>query len=157
MTGYRVERSADGSTGWTAIVPNLPAPTYPGTTRIVFSEENVPWGTTRHYRVFALSASGDSPASVTVTGSVPGGPPSVTEIGIVSTPADCTPAYWTPGYWTPAYCAPYQAGETVQVEVRLDRRLTGIVRSPSGGAPRVALTFGSGTQTATRYAEAVEQ
>ena len=156
VTGYRVERrgaqGADGTWSWTRVGSNLPAPTYPGTTRIVFSEPDVPRGTTRHYRVFALSASGDSPASVTVTGSVPGGPPSVTEIDIVSTPAYCIPAYWA----IPAYCAPYEAGETVTVEVRVDRVLTGIVRSPSGAAPRIALTFGRGTHAATRYAEAVD-
>ena len=71
VTGYRVERSDDGSTGWTAVGSNLPAPAMPGTTRVAFSEANVPRGTTRHYRVFALSASGDSPASVTVRGTVP--------------------------------------------------------------------------------------
>lgn len=71
VTGYRVEWSADGSTGWTAITPNLGAPANPGTTRVVFTEMNVPHGTTRHYRVFALSLSGDSAASATVSGAVP--------------------------------------------------------------------------------------
>ena len=66
VTGYRVERSADGNAPWTAITPNLGALANP-----LFSEENVPRGTTRHYRVFALSAVGDSPASATVTGTVP--------------------------------------------------------------------------------------
>ena len=71
VTGYRVECSDDASTGWTAITPNLGAPATPGTTRVAFSEENVPPGTTRHYRVFALSLAGDSPASATVSGTVP--------------------------------------------------------------------------------------
>ena len=66
VTGYRVERSADGNAPWTAIMPNLAADTNP-----VFSEQDVPRGTTRHYRVFALSAAGDSPASATVSGTVP--------------------------------------------------------------------------------------
>ena len=66
VTGYRVERSADGNAPWTAITPNLAADANP-----VFSEQDVPRGTTRHYRVFALSAAGDSPASATVTGTVP--------------------------------------------------------------------------------------
>ncbi len=68
VTGYRVEWSADGATGWTAITPDLGAPATPGTSRIFFSEQNVPAGTTRYYRVFALSDSGDSPASGTVSG-----------------------------------------------------------------------------------------
>ena len=66
VTGYRVERSADGNAPWTAITPNLAADANP-----VFSEQDVPRGTTRHYRVFALSAAGDSPASASVTGTVP--------------------------------------------------------------------------------------
>ena len=66
VTGYRVERSADGGAPWTAITPDLAADANP-----IFSEANVPRGTTRHYRVFALSAAGDSPASATVTGTVP--------------------------------------------------------------------------------------
>ena len=66
VTGYRVERSADGNAPWTAITPDLAADANP-----VFSEQDVPRGTTRHYRVFALSAAGDSPASATVSGTVP--------------------------------------------------------------------------------------
>ena len=66
VTGYRVERSADGNAPWTAITPNLAADANP-----VFSEQDVPRGTARHYRVFALSAAGDSPASATVSGTVP--------------------------------------------------------------------------------------
>ena len=68
VTGYRVQRSADGSTGWTAITPNLAADANP-----LFSEENVPRGTIRHYRVRALSAVGASPWSATVSGTVTGG------------------------------------------------------------------------------------
>ena len=73
VTGYRVEWSADGNAPWTAIMPNLGAPETPGTSRIIFSEADVPCGTTRHYRVFALSESGDSPASATISGTVAAG------------------------------------------------------------------------------------
>ena len=65
VTGYRVERSADGNDPWTAF-PDLAALDNP-----IFSEADVPRGTTRHYRVFALSTAGDSPASATVSGTVP--------------------------------------------------------------------------------------
>ena len=49
----------------------------------------------------------------------------------------------------------YRRGETITVEVRVDQTITSLASSSSGALPRVALTFGSGTQTATRYAEAV--
>ncbi|MXW64516.1 MAG: T9SS type A sorting domain-containing protein [Bacteroidetes bacterium SB0662_bin_6] len=65
VTGYRVERSADGNAPWTAITPNLsPA------NEVIFTEQNVPYGTTRYYRVIALSAYGESAPSVTVSGTV---------------------------------------------------------------------------------------
>ncbi len=92
VTGYRVEWSADGNAPWTGITPNLPAPANPGTTQVVFTEQNVPAGTTRHYRVFALSASGDSPASATVSGTAAaaeGGmepPPPMGDLGVPLAP-----------------------------------------------------------------------
>ena len=55
----------------TAITPNLPAPETPGASHVVFTEENVPWETTRYYRVFALSDAGESPASSVVSGTTP--------------------------------------------------------------------------------------
>ena len=75
VTGYRVEmRSAqpvDGTYEWTKVGSDLPAPVDPGTSDNVFTEYNVPWETTRHYRVFALSRAGDSPASDPVSGTTP--------------------------------------------------------------------------------------
>ena len=74
VTGYRVEMSedaGDGSYTWTEVGPELPAPADPGTSDNVFIENDVPWETTRHYRVFALSRAGDSPASETVSGTTP--------------------------------------------------------------------------------------
>jgi fibronectin type 3 domain-containing protein len=56
-TGYRVERSPDGSTGWTAIHTG---------TATTYSDLGLTAATTYYYRVFATNSSGDSPASATV-------------------------------------------------------------------------------------------
>jgi len=53
-TAYKVERSPDGTTGWTEIVGNLPA----GTTS--YSNTGLSASTTYHYRVRASNAGGNS-------------------------------------------------------------------------------------------------
>ena len=55
ITGYRVEWSADGSTGWTEL-----AASHNGTT---YSHTGLMGGTTRHYRVSAINGVGTGPAS----------------------------------------------------------------------------------------------
>jgi len=67
-TGYRVERSSDGVSGWTAIAS--PAANVTG-----YQDLSVPAGSTRYYRVFAVNSGGDSPASAVVSATtVPGTP-----------------------------------------------------------------------------------
>src|SRR5207245_191553 len=59
-TGYRVERSPDGSTGWTAV----------GTTasgHASLSDTTVSAGNSYFYRVIATNGGGDSAPSVTVS------------------------------------------------------------------------------------------
>ena len=58
VTGYRIEWSSDGATGWT---PVEPAHTGAET---AYRHTGLTPSTTLHYRVFATSAAGDSPASV---------------------------------------------------------------------------------------------
>jgi len=54
ITGYRVQRSADGSDPWTNV--------YTGTSLRYF-DRNLGRGTTRHYRVYAKNTVGEGPAS----------------------------------------------------------------------------------------------
>ncbi len=59
-TGYRVERSANGTTGWTDVSGNLPAnPTD-------FGDNGLTCSTQYFYRVFAFNNVGDSPPSSVV-------------------------------------------------------------------------------------------
>jgi lysophospholipase L1-like esterase len=59
-TGYRLERSADGSTGWTTIAtPNQDVTSY--------SDTGLSTGTTYYYRVIASNAGGDSAPSAVVS------------------------------------------------------------------------------------------
>ena len=55
VTGYRIEWSADGRTGWAALVA--------GRMETIYSDTGLEAGTTRYYRVVALSGAGDSPPS----------------------------------------------------------------------------------------------
>ena len=55
-TGYRVERSLDGSTDWTTVATT-------GQDLTTQSDTGLSPGTTYYYRVFATNAGGDSPAS----------------------------------------------------------------------------------------------
>ena len=61
VTGYRLEWSADGGAPWTAISANLAA------SATGYRHTGLSSGTTRHYRAFATSSAGDSPASATAT------------------------------------------------------------------------------------------
>ncbi len=66
MTGYRVEMGVQAATEpwtWTQVGSDLPAPATPGSRVDIVSPRERPLGTTRHYRVVALSSVGDSPAS----------------------------------------------------------------------------------------------
>ena len=70
VTGYRIEWSGDGATNWTPVEP-----AHTGTATSYLHTGLTP-STTLHYRVFAISAGGDSPASVVaVATTAPAGPP----------------------------------------------------------------------------------
>jgi fibronectin type 3 domain-containing protein len=68
-TGYRIERSPDGDTGWSTI-----SHTGQGVTR--YSDVELSPGTTYHYRVFASNAGGDSPTSGVTSATTATDPPS---------------------------------------------------------------------------------
>ncbi len=57
ITGYRIEWSADGSTGWQDLVPDT------NTAAMVYSDTSAPEGTARHYRVSAINSGGTGAAS----------------------------------------------------------------------------------------------
>ncbi len=59
-TGYRVERSADGVSGWVVL-------TTTGQDVTAYTDAGLQAGTTYYYRVFATNAGGDSPSSDVVS------------------------------------------------------------------------------------------
>ena len=56
-TGYRIEWSPDGTSDWEELVEDT------STTDVAYSDAGLPPETTRHYRVFAINASGTGPPS----------------------------------------------------------------------------------------------
>ena len=68
-TGFRVERSADGTTGWTDVSGNLAAGT------VLFDDTGLTASTQYFYRVIAFNAVGDSSPSSTVNATTDAGPP----------------------------------------------------------------------------------
>ena len=56
-TGYRIEWSPDGTSDWEELVEDT------STTDVAYSDAGLPLETTRHYRVFAINASGTGPPS----------------------------------------------------------------------------------------------
>jgi fibronectin type 3 domain-containing protein len=80
-TGYRVERSPDGSTGWITVATT-------GQDVTTYLDGGLSSGITYYYRVFATSPGGDSPASGTASATtitVPPNPPTVTAVPASST------------------------------------------------------------------------
>lgn len=59
-TGFRVERSPNGTTGWSDVSGNLPANT------VTYADTGLTCNTQYFYRVYAFNAAGDSPASTVV-------------------------------------------------------------------------------------------
>ena len=76
VIGYRIEASDDDRVSWQMLVRNS---NHPGTT---FAHEDLPPGTTWHYRVYAINEEGVSrasrQASATTEAAVPGAPADVT-------------------------------------------------------------------------------
>ena len=63
ITGYKVERSPDGNSNWAILERNT------ATTNTTYSDETVPAGSTRHYRVSAINDTGTSKPSKNAQGS----------------------------------------------------------------------------------------
>ena len=59
ITGHRIERSANGTSGWTNLVANT------GNTNTMYSDTGLASETTRHYRVSAINSSGEGSPSDT--------------------------------------------------------------------------------------------
>ena len=66
VTGYRIEWSADGTTGWTEAVADT------GTTATQWSDTGLSGGMTRHYRVMAMNRAGAGTASESASATTPG-------------------------------------------------------------------------------------
>lgn len=66
-TSYRVERSANGVSGWADVSGALPADT------ILYPDTGLIAGTTYYYRVIAVNANGDSAPSTVVSATTLGG------------------------------------------------------------------------------------
>src|SRR5207244_4335298 len=98
-TGYRVERSTDGSSDWTTVATT-------GQDVTMYSDTGLAAGTTYYYRVYAINAGGDSPPSDVVSATTTVPPPSATtatataasssEIDVTWTAEDSTSAYQSP-------------------------------------------------------------
>ena len=80
IAGYRVEWSADGLSGWQALIADT------GRTRTTYTDAGLSPGTTRHYRVSAVNAAGaGAPSGVAgaTTGVVATGAPAITGVAQV--------------------------------------------------------------------------
>ena len=66
-TGYRIERSTDGDTGWTPVATT-------GMDVTSATDASLAAGTTYWYRIFATNDAGDSPASDVVSATTPSDP-----------------------------------------------------------------------------------
>ena len=113
LTGYRVERSADGTTGWTAVITLGTVTTYVHT--------GVGPNTTIHYRVFAINKHGDSPASniakVTTGRALPTAP-----VGLTVAATDNGNAL--------AWRAPADSGSAAITGYRIEQSATGVGWTP---------------------------
>ncbi len=90
ITGYKIEVSPDGTSDWTTLVANT------GGTGTTHSHTGLTAGTTRHYRVSAINASGtgaaSGTASATTATTAPGAPTDLTATADGSTEIDLA---WT--------------------------------------------------------------
>lgn len=102
---YRVERSADGVTGWETI----------GTTTaavLTFSDAAPAPGGTLWYRIVASNADGDSPPSVPRSASTPAAPPPASEAPPAGSPPADEPSAEGPSGPTGGTVAPDDGGAT---------------------------------------------
>ena len=80
VTGYRIEWSGDGNTNWT---PVEPAHTGAATS---YLHTGLTPSTTLHYRVFAISAGGDSPASTVAVATTGEAVPPLAPVNLTAAP-----------------------------------------------------------------------
>ena len=108
VTDYRVERSANGSSGWSVLA------TVSGTT---YLHTGVSASTTVYYRVFAINSAGDSPASNTVSAK--------TERDVPTAPRSLTASVATGGIVL-AWAAPSDEGSAPLTEYRIEQSANGL-------------------------------
>ena len=86
ITGYKIEVSSNGTSGWTDLVANT------SNTTTTYAHTGLTAGTTRHYRVSAINANGSGTASnvdsATTGTTVPGAPTGLTATASGSTRID---------------------------------------------------------------------
>jgi large repetitive protein len=98
-TGYIIDRSADGVTGWSQVVTMVASSSFPTT----FSDVGLADGTTYYYEIFAVNAAGVSSASPVVIATTETPPPlppvtpPTTELAAPEAPTNLTarsPSRW---------------------------------------------------------------
>ena len=104
ITGYRIEVSPNGTSSWTNRVANT------GTTTTTYAHTGLSAGTTRHYRVSAINATGTGAASST-------------DNATTGTTTDTGPLTLT----VEAVEATVTEGEPVRYRIRMSRRTPGAV------------------------------
>ncbi len=130
ITGYKIEVSANGTSGWTDQVANT------NSTATTYEHTGLDAGTTRHYRVSAINANGAGTASnvdsATTDATVPGAPTGLTATASGATQIDLS--------WT----APGSTGGSAITGYKIEVSANGT----SGWTDQVADT----NSTATTYA-----
>src|SRR5438445_1825374 len=131
ITGYKIERSADGGTTWTTLVANT------GSTATSYSDTGLTRSTTYAYRVYAINSVGtNSPsntASATTLAVAPSPPTGLTATAASSSQIDLT--------WT----APTDNGGSAITGYKIER-------STNGGTTWTTIVSNSGS-TATTYSD----
>ncbi|TLX99592.1 MAG: fibronectin type III domain-containing protein, partial [Thaumarchaeota archaeon] len=128
ITGYKIERSTDGGTTWSTIVPNS------GSTSTTYSDAGLMPGTTYGYRVSTINSAGTSPPSNTASATTLAVAPSA-PTGLTATAASSSQINLS---WT----APNNGGSAIIGYM--------IERSTNGGSIWTTLVANTGS-TATTY------
>ena len=138
ITGYRIEVSRDAGTSWVALVSNTQS------TATSYLHTGLSPGTTRHYRVSAITAQGTGPVSNVASATIGTGPPSAPPNVSASASGRTVTVTWT---------APVDDGGApvtgYQVEVSSDCRSWRVLSST---VPASSLSYThADLEPATRY------
>ena len=132
ITGYRIEWSSTGRSGWRSLVANT------RNTRTTYTDTRLDPGTTRHYRVAAINTAGTGPwsddASATTEVTVPGAPTSLR----ATTPIGVEGSKQIQLSWRP----PSSNGGSPITGYRIERAVT-------RGGPWIILVASTGSATTT--------